>query len=54
MQKNKKAKNAGPVSINRKKMALGKGLGALIPDIDTKHEIKKDFFYCDTDRKSVV
>ena len=28
MQKNKKAKNAGPVSIKRKKMALGKGLGA--------------------------
>jgi len=48
MQKNKKAKNAGPVSIKRKKMALGKGLGALIPDIETERENKKDYFYCDT------
>jgi ParB family chromosome partitioning protein len=29
-------------------MALGKGLGALIPDIETEHENKKDYFYCDT------
>jgi len=49
MQKNKKTKNAGPVSVKRKKMALGKGLGALIPDIETEHENKKDYFYCDTD-----
>jgi len=48
MQKNKKAKNAGPVSIKRKKMALGKGLGALIPDIETERKNKKDYFYCDT------
>ena len=48
MQKNKKAKNAGPVSVKRKKMALGKGLGALIPDIETERENKKDYFYCDT------
>ena len=49
MQKNKKTKNAGSTSVKRKKMALGKGLGALIPDIETEHEIKKDYFYCDTD-----
>jgi ParB family chromosome partitioning protein len=49
MQKNKKTKNAGPVSVKRKKMALGKGLGALIPDIETEQENKKDYFYCDTD-----
>jgi ParB family chromosome partitioning protein len=49
MQKNKKTKNAGPTSVKRKKMALGKGLGALIPDIETEHENKKDYFYCDTD-----
>jgi ParB family chromosome partitioning protein len=48
MQKTKKAKNAGSVSVKRKKMALGKGLGALIPDIETEHENKKDYFYCDT------
>ena len=48
MQKNKKAKNAGPVSVKRKKMALGKGLGALIPDIETEQENKKEYFYCDT------
>jgi ParB family chromosome partitioning protein len=48
MQKNKKTKNAGPVSVKRKKMALGKGLGALIPDIETERENKKDYFYCDT------
>ena len=49
MQKNKKTKNAGSTSVKRKKMALGKGLGALIPDIETEHENKKDYFYCDTD-----
>jgi ParB family chromosome partitioning protein len=49
MQKNKKTKNAGPVSVKRKKMALGKGLGALIPDIETEQKNKKEYFYCDTD-----
>lgn len=29
-----------------KKVALGKGLGALIPDIRTDEEMPKDFFYC--------
>ena len=48
MQKNKKTKNAGSVSTKRKKMALGKGLGALIPDIETEHESKREYFYCDT------
>ena len=28
--------------------ALGKGLGALIPDIETEPEKNKDYFYCDT------
>jgi len=49
MQKTKKTKNAGSISVKRKKIALGKGLGALIPDIETEHENKKDYFYCDTD-----
>jgi ParB family chromosome partitioning protein len=48
MQKNKKPTTAGSVSVKRKKMALGRGLGALIPDIETEQENKKDYFYCDT------
>jgi len=49
MQKNKKTKkNAGPAPVKRKKMALGKGLAALIPDIETENENKKEFFFCDT------
>jgi len=48
MQKNKKTKkNADQVPVKRKKMALGKGLAALIPDIETEHKNKKDFFFCD-------
>jgi ParB family chromosome partitioning protein len=49
MQKDKMIKNTGPDSVKRKKVALGKGLGALIPDIETEQEQKKDFFFCDTD-----
>ena len=48
MQKNKKTKKAGAIPVKRKKMALGKGLGALIPDIETEPEENKDYFYCDT------
>ena len=33
--------------IRRKKVALGKGLGALIPEIEEADERPKDFFYCD-------
>jgi len=31
----------------RKKMALGKGLGALIPEIDDIHHISNEYFQCD-------
>ena len=31
----------------RKKMALGRGLGALIPEIEEADERPRDFFYCD-------
>ncbi len=48
-KKNKKTKNTGAVSVKRKKIALGRGLGALIPGIEKEHENKKDYFYCDTD-----
>jgi ParB family chromosome partitioning protein len=48
MQKDKKTKKtAGRVPVKRKKMALGKGLAALIPDIGTDLENKTDFFFCD-------
>ncbi len=30
----------------RKKLALGKGLGALIPDINTAGDMEGDYFYC--------
>jgi ParB family chromosome partitioning protein len=30
----------------RKKLALGKGLGALIPDISTAGDMEGDYFYC--------
>lgn len=42
----KKAKSG---TKKRKKMALGRGLGALIPDISTETEKPRDFFYCDID-----
>jgi ParB family chromosome partitioning protein len=49
MQESKITKNTGSAPAKRKKMALGKGLAALIPDIETEEEKKRDFFYCDTD-----
>ncbi|MGD9290357.1 MAG: ParB/RepB/Spo0J family partition protein [Desulfobacterales bacterium] len=49
MQKNKKTqKTAVRAPVKRKKMALGKGLAALIPDIGADEENKTDFFFCDT------
>jgi len=33
----------------KKKQALGKGLAALIPDIDTSDSVQNDFFACDID-----
>jgi len=37
--------SGGPV--RRKKVALGRGLGALIPEIEEADERPRDFFYCD-------
>ncbi len=46
MQKRKTSeRSSGPVK--RKKVALGKGLAALIPEIEEADERPKDFFYCD-------
>ena len=40
----------GDSSVKRKKVALGKGLGALIPDLDTKEDKPSDYFYCDIEQ----
>ena len=46
MQKRKTSeRSSGPVK--RKKVALGKGLAALIPEIEEADERPQDFFYCD-------
>jgi ParB family chromosome partitioning protein len=50
MQKSNLNKNSGSGVVKRKKMALGKGLGALIPGIEkTEDEKRQDYFYCDID-----
>ena len=49
MQRSKLTKTVGAKAGKRKKMALGKGLGALIPEVDAKREEQKDFFFCDID-----
>ena len=43
--KKKASDTGGPVK--RKKKALGRGLGALIPEIERSQERSKDFFYCE-------
>ena len=47
MQKSKLTKTAG--AGKRKKMALGRGLGALIPDIEKEQEKARTYLYCDVD-----
>jgi len=50
MQKSNLTKNSGSGAVKRKKLALGRGLGALIPGIEKEEEAKKqDYFYCDID-----
>ena len=49
MQRSKLTKTVGPKSGTRKKMALGKGLSALIPEVETAKDEQKDFFFCDID-----
>ena len=46
MQKKKEASDTGG-QAKRKKRALGRGLGALIPEIEKSQERSKDFFYCE-------
>jgi ParB family chromosome partitioning protein len=49
MQKNKILKTAGAAPARRKKIALGKGLDALIPAIETRDKKDRDYFFCDID-----
>jgi ParB family chromosome partitioning protein len=49
MPKETVKKKTGPGSAGRKKMALGKGLGALIPDIEAGEDRPGDYFFCDID-----
>ncbi len=49
MQRSKLTKTVGAKAGKRKKMALGKGLGALIPEVASGKEEPKDFFFCDID-----
>ena len=42
-------KKTGLGSVKRKKMALGRGLGALIPDMETLEDKPGDYFFCDID-----
>ena len=49
MQKDSLKKKTASGKTKRKKMALGKGLGALIPGIEKEEEATQDFFYCDID-----
>mgnify|MGYP006955170961 CR=1 FL=1 len=41
MQKDNLTKNSGSSAVKRKKMALGRGLGALIPGIEKTWEIEE-------------
>ena len=49
MQKNSLKKKTASGKVKRKKMALGKGLDALIPGIEKEEDANRDFFYCDID-----
>ena len=49
MQRSNLTKTVGANTAKRKKMALGKGLGALIPDVETRKEESKEYFLCDID-----
>lgn len=50
MQKKKEAKKTSGSPTKRKKQALGRGLGALIPEMERSSEPPRDFFYCDIAR----
>jgi ParB family chromosome partitioning protein len=45
--KKKAKKGSEPAVKKRKKMALGRGLDALIPDIESIRDVPREFFNCD-------
>jgi ParB family chromosome partitioning protein len=47
MPKRKTTARSASAPVRRKKVALGRGLGALIPEIEEADERPRDFFYCD-------
>ncbi len=49
MQRSKLTKTVGAKAGKSKKMALGKGLGALIPEMVSDQAEQKDYFFCDID-----
>jgi ParB family chromosome partitioning protein len=49
MQKKNTKKTSASSPTKRKKQALGRGLGALIPEIEKSQEDSKDFFYCEVE-----
>ena len=51
MQKKNLKKNMASAKTQRKKLALGKGLGALIPGLEKEEDekAKQDYFYCEAD-----
>jgi ParB family chromosome partitioning protein len=48
--KKEKKKKSGSASKKPKKMALGRGLDALLPDIEPIEEISEGYFECDIER----
>ncbi|MGD8993478.1 MAG: ParB/RepB/Spo0J family partition protein [Desulfobacterales bacterium] len=50
MQEKKETKKSSGALAKRKKQALGRGLEALIPEMEKSTEPPKDFFYCDIER----
>lgn len=50
MPKKKEAKKSSGGPRKRTKRALGRGLGALIPEMEKTTEPPRDFFYCDIER----
>jgi len=49
MQRSNLTKTVGDRTGKAQKMALGKGLGALIPEVAPGREEQKDYFFCDID-----
>ena len=47
MQKGKAPQGSDPLTKKRKKLVLGKGLDALIPDFDLEPKGPSDYFHCD-------